>query len=220
MEDYCPKNHKVTWECGKQRMPCGKCEAEERKRNARRELDHKLDLQRQENERNYAEKLAELDEQIDFERRSKQEQTNELERERILKQREQDLEKAKKATQDAGSAEATKFTKNSAEDTTSQRNTAKDESTNQSSRSLDTCQKEEDKGSGISKAKQEWEYQKRFEHAKNNHIDALMDMIGLESVKQEFINIKTRVDTCFRQNADISNERFGVTLLGNPGTGM
>lgn len=46
-----------------------------------------------------------------------------------------------------------------------------------------------------------------------------MDMIGLESVKEKFLVIKSKVDLFVRQNADLSRERFGTVLLGNPGTG-
>lgn len=70
-----------------------------------------------------------------------------------------------------------------------------------------------------SQAQQDWEYQKSHEMAENRHLDALMDMIGLETVKQQFLNIKTKIDTSIRQNASLKTERFGASLLGNPGTG-
>lgn len=44
-------------------------------------------------------------------------------------------------------------------------------------------------------------------------------MIGLESVKQQFLTIKIKVDTVVRQNVPLKGERFGAALLGNPGTG-
>ena len=44
-------------------------------------------------------------------------------------------------------------------------------------------------------------------------------LIGLESVKQKFLDIKARVDVMLRQNASLDKERFGTALLGNPGTG-
>ena len=42
---------------------------------------------------------------------------------------------------------------------------------------------------------------------------------GLESVKQQFLAIKAKVDTVVRQNVSLKGERFGAALLGNPGTG-
>ncbi|KAF9871866.1 hypothetical protein CkaCkLH20_10800 [Colletotrichum karsti] len=50
-------------------------------------------------------------------------------------------------------------------------------------------------------------------------LDNLMGMIGLESVKEEFLSIKNKVDTSVRQGISLSKERFSCTLLGNPGTG-
>ena len=68
-------------------------------------------------------------------------------------------------------------------------------------------------------ARDEWEHQKEFECAKNEALDSLMDMIGLEDVKDKFLSIKSKVDTAVRQNVDMKGERFGAALLGNPGTG-
>lgn len=70
-----------------------------------------------------------------------------------------------------------------------------------------------------SAAEKDWKHQKNFEGASNGALDTLMDMIGLESVKQEFLRIKARVDTAVRQSAELSSERFSAALLGNPGTG-
>jgi hypothetical protein len=38
-------------------------------------------------------------------------------------------------------------------------------------------------------------------------------------VKQQFLAIKAKVDTVVRQGVALKSERFGATLLGNPGTG-
>jgi SpoVK/Ycf46/Vps4 family AAA+-type ATPase len=46
-----------------------------------------------------------------------------------------------------------------------------------------------------------------------------MDIVGLESVKEKFLAIKSKVDLSVRQNVDLSRERFRSVLLGNPGTG-
>ncbi|GME34132.1 NFX1-type zinc finger-containing protein 1 [Neofusicoccum parvum] len=44
-------------------------------------------------------------------------------------------------------------------------------------------------------------------------------MIGLENVKEEFLDIKAKIEVAIRQNIDMKNERLGAALLGNPGTG-
>lgn len=98
MQDVCPPKHKITWECWQQSVPCGKCQAEAQKREAQRQRDHKLDLKRQANERAYAERLAELDEEIAHERCVQKEHADQLDRERVLQQRRKDLADARAAT--------------------------------------------------------------------------------------------------------------------------
>jgi hypothetical protein len=70
-----------------------------------------------------------------------------------------------------------------------------------------------------SAAARDWQDQKDYENASNDALDSLVAMIGLESVKNKFLNIKTKVDTVIRQGADLKDERFSAALLGNPGTG-
>ena len=70
-----------------------------------------------------------------------------------------------------------------------------------------------------SPSKLEWERQKSIEKASNGAIDSLMDLVGLEEVKQQVLKIKAKIDTCQRQNSDVKDERFNISLLGNPGTG-
>ena len=70
----------------------------------------------------------------------------------------------------------------------------------------------------VSKSEQEWARQKRVEGADNDAMDELMAMTGLEDVKEQFLTIKARVDTCLRQETNLKKERFGMTFCGNPGT--
>ena len=58
-----------------------------------------------------------------------------------------------------------------------------------------------------------------MEGASNPSIDVIMAMTGLEEVKEQVLRIKDNIDTIIRQNAPI-RERFNVSMLGNPGTGM
>jgi hypothetical protein len=66
----------------------------------------------------------------------------------------------------------------------------------------------------------EWKRQKAFEGARNDAIDAIMKMTGLESVKEQLLRIKSKIDTAQRQNASVKGERFNIVFLGNPGTGQ
>lgn len=70
-----------------------------------------------------------------------------------------------------------------------------------------------------SKAKQEWEDRKTSRDEENVHLDAIMDFIGLESVKTKMLEIKTLVDTARRQDVNLAKERFNTVLVGNSGTG-
>ncbi|KAF8540293.1 P-loop containing nucleoside triphosphate hydrolase protein, partial [Trichophaea hybrida] len=53
----------------------------------------------------------------------------------------------------------------------------------------------------------------------NEAIDELMNMVGLEDVKQQVLAIRSKVKTCKLQYADLSRERFNIVFQGNPGTG-
>ncbi|KAI9888232.1 MAG: hypothetical protein M1814_000943 [Vezdaea aestivalis] len=70
-----------------------------------------------------------------------------------------------------------------------------------------------------SPSRDEWERQKRVEGAANDALDSLMAMTGLEEVKRQVLAIKDKIDTSARQGIDLKDERFGIVLLGNPGTG-
>ena len=70
-----------------------------------------------------------------------------------------------------------------------------------------------------SNAEQEWQRQKDVDGADNQHIDAIMTMTGLEKVKEQVLRIKAKIDTSKRQGTSVSDERFNIALLGNPGTG-
>lgn len=54
----------------------------------------------------------------------------------------------------------------------------------------------------------------------NHALDDLMELIGLDSVKDEFLAVKSSIDTKIRQGVSLTEERFSCALLGNPGTGM
>jgi len=71
-----------------------------------------------------------------------------------------------------------------------------------------------------SPSKTEWQRQKDQENAQNPAIDRIMEMIGLEDVKAQVLSIKAKVETSIRQDTDLSKERLGLVLLGNPGTGI
>ena len=71
-----------------------------------------------------------------------------------------------------------------------------------------------------SPSEQEWRRLKNVEGMTCSAIDAVMDMTGLEAIKEQVLKVKAKIDTSRRQGASLKNERFNVVFLGNPGTGM
>ncbi|KAK0724583.1 P-loop containing nucleoside triphosphate hydrolase protein, partial [Lasiosphaeris hirsuta] len=70
-----------------------------------------------------------------------------------------------------------------------------------------------------SEAAREWNRRKAENKEKNSVIDELMGYVGLESVKRQFLDIKSNVDICKQQGRALNKERFNIVFQGNPGTG-
>ncbi|KAK3983876.1 cbxX protein [Cladorrhinum sp. PSN332] len=70
-----------------------------------------------------------------------------------------------------------------------------------------------------SDAAREWERRKREHKEENDVMDELMGYVGLEDVKKQFLDIKSKVDICKEQGRKLNKERFNVVFQGNPGTG-
>ncbi|KAH7925247.1 P-loop containing nucleoside triphosphate hydrolase protein [Leucogyrophana mollusca] len=68
-------------------------------------------------------------------------------------------------------------------------------------------------------ARDDWQRQKDIDGAYNDAIDAIMDMTGLEDVKNQVLKIKAKIDLAKRQGLSLNKERLNLVLLGNPGTG-
>jgi SpoVK/Ycf46/Vps4 family AAA+-type ATPase len=70
-----------------------------------------------------------------------------------------------------------------------------------------------------SAAAKEWERMKREMNYVNAALDDLMDLTGIEKIKQQFLDIKSWIETLRRQGVDAKKENYNLVLLGNPGTG-
>ena len=219
-QSICSRNHKLFRPCFKKDYACGVCEAEDRSRELRRQRDQKLELEREIKQKEYARQLTELQDEIAHQRRILKDHFEQDERERTLGQQQQDLKslrdtvgkiqnKRKKVsppTSSMGQASTTTALPKAHPDSAPIKAVA-------------DAQSENGLSTWTSSARDEWEHQKEFEGAQNAALDSLMDMIGLGDVKDKFLSIKSRVDTAVCQNIDVSEERFGAALLGNPGTG-
>lgn len=196
---------------------CRTCDTEDRAKELRRQRDLKLDQEREKRKREHAQKLTELQDKIEYERRIQKEQFENEERERVIQQLRDDLARLKKRNN--LSYPKSEKSHHPASRTVSRNGDMTGET---GSPGADTQQPNANDTRGfkhISTARDEWGKQKEFEGAQNDEIDALMEMIGLEDVKKKFLDIKDRVDTAIRQKIDLKDERFGSVLVGNPGTG-
>ncbi|KAI0893531.1 P-loop containing nucleoside triphosphate hydrolase protein [Annulohypoxylon nitens] len=70
-----------------------------------------------------------------------------------------------------------------------------------------------------SEASQEWDSRKFLDGETNDTLDELMQYQGLEAVKQQFLDIKSKVNCYLEQGRDLKSECFNVIFQGNPGTG-
>ncbi|OTA58433.1 P-loop containing nucleoside triphosphate hydrolase protein [Hypoxylon sp. EC38] len=220
INDVCSQNHKLIWLCSNKSPPaCQTCrrEKEERDQKARRDKD--LELERQAKQAAYAKQLRAIQDDIAAQRKIIKDAQEEKMRQQTLGQHRRDLAQLKKQAQnpvDTAKAkkEPTKVqqsTPDAAGPDKNQQDDAASEASHESIKAHVT--------KGPSPAEIDWQHQKEYENASNEALDSLFKMIGLESVKREFLTIKARIDTALRQGADIKDQRLGAALLGNPGTG-
>ncbi|KAK2594092.1 hypothetical protein QQS21_008195 [Conoideocrella luteorostrata] len=197
----CDKQHEFNVKCSEKSARCPECckIEEDLRRRAARDLEiEKATLSRREN---YRRELQEIQDEIAHEKRLKKDDEEMNQQKQTLQQHKADLAELKETNA------RVKSMKKAAQDMkTPPSNNSKPEN-----KDKDTIEP----GS----ARHEWELMKVEELANSNVLDTLMSMIGLESVKKKFLEIKTTVDTATRQGISTEKERFGCSLLGHPGTG-
>jgi hypothetical protein len=225
----CPKNHKVTRKChDKAAALCRKCEAEAKAAEKRRQRDYKLDQERQAKQHAYADRLSEIEDEIEHQKRLLGDRAEEDDRQNALAQKKQDLLNLKnKVKLPVVSTQSVDMTQKPS--VTLQPSPIAEAyvdprpaSLNRNESASDANGSEESESQpdwDESEAKDDWKEQKELWGAENEPLDALMSMIGLESVKEQFLAIKNKIDTLVRQNVSLKRERLGAALLGNPGTG-
>ncbi|KAF5983131.1 hypothetical protein FBULB1_3920 [Fusarium bulbicola] len=225
----CDKDHKTKVQCGDKTKTCVTCikEEEENQRRIQRDLElerlrqeenqrrirRNLELERQRQEDverrirrdlelerkrqglqdKYRLQLQEIEDEIDHRRRTMKYESEEKKHADELKQKKEELESLRQA----------------------ESNKKKMKATQKTSPPPQTAPKFDP----VSSAAKEWENMKKVEGARNAALDKLMGMIGLESVKDQILSIKSTVDTKIRQGFSLGDERWSCSLLGNPGTG-
>jgi hypothetical protein len=208
---------------------CPKCENDKKKavKKAQRDLDAKM--RREANMQKHLKEVARLDEEIAQVTQEMENLRLDKEQRAILTQKQKDLEAAKERANRIKNSPAKDSPSISGDSDPSPRN----EGIKKSSKSSTTPEKTTPhRPSNLqehikiavahskSSSKMDWQRQKDQENANNPAIDAIMEMIGLESVKEQVLRIKSKVETSIRQGTDLRKERLGLVLLGNPGTGI
>ncbi|KAF5703877.1 NFX1-type zinc finger-containing protein [Fusarium mundagurra] len=189
----CDKGHKTKVPCGDKSKSCATCtkEYEDNQRRIKRDLE--LERARQEAQDKYRLELQKIEDEIDHRRRTMKYESEEKKQADELKQKKEELEALRQAESNKKKMKATQKTSPPP----------------QNAPHFDP----------ISSAANEWKNMKEAEGARNAALDKLMGMIGLESVKDQILSIKSTVDTKIRQGFSLGDERWSCSLLGNPGTG-
>lgn len=232
----CDRGHIIRQICSQADRTCRKCRHEDRVKEEKRKRDEALEARREFKQKEYLQKLQKIDDEAAQLRLCERERREDEEMDRILTQRMNELKLLKKKnTRSATILSPSAPVQPDKSDypqkvPDSYRDPVNIGKTNeQEKRPPDSqfgkmfLQGESSKHEEIkpkkSAAKDTWEKQKKYHNAQSDEIDALMDMIGLESIKDKFLGIKAKADTSLRQGVELKEERYGAVLLGNPGTG-
>lgn len=218
----CSRGHVRTMPCYQTSTACRSCLKEDQAQQRRRERDARLDAERQRKQTEYALKLEEAQAEIAYLRKTQNNAFEDVEHQRILHQCQQEIEDLKKASNFRAAANAAVTATNvsgllTPADTVSVPD--KIGQNDQEGGKFQIKQREPGESETASPSKDDWEYQKQFLNAQSDEIDRLMELIGLESVKEKFLAIKAKVDISISQNVTLDTERFGTVFMGNPGTG-
>ncbi|KAI1935491.1 hypothetical protein LOZ12_005733, partial [Ophidiomyces ophidiicola] len=220
VENTCPNKHRYMWSCSQgQPKICPTCEKVARAAEEKKRRDADLERKQQARRHAHAEKLAEVQRKIDEQQQILNGTAIERKYKTTLDQRLKDLERLKAAVSAARDQESKVNvlpTHSQQPCTTSPLEYA---TTPTSVQSTTILAEQPSIQPVLSSAREEWDYQKDVEGQTNESLDSLMNMIGLEKVKEKFMSVKARVDAVVRQSASLNDERFNAAFLGNPGTG-
>jgi hypothetical protein len=208
-EKVCERQHKTKIRCGKEKDGCRKCIDEDKEMERRIKRDLQLEQDRLRREEDYTRQLQVIQDEVEHQRRINKYEAEEELRNQTLEQQRTELAALKDAEQRLRHQNKLKAEMAAK---AAKKSVHRDSTTTQEPGSP----KEHDWSSG---AQSEWDFLKQYEGAQSRPLDDLMEMIGLEEVKQEFLAVKSKVDTALRQGVSMASERFSCSMLGNPGTG-
>jgi DNA repair exonuclease SbcCD ATPase subunit len=207
--------------------PRGKRAAEKQQKDF--ELQKKRDAEQQAHD----EKMAKIRENLDDQNQAQKDLQLARDREAALKQQEQDVEYLKERLRQKAEAEKKRQNggaKGAAEQAAASSSSIAAAVVDTVKSAVNTLtgtpptpsspENAEENKKKESEAQSDWQRRKDTDGVTNPHIDAIMEMIGLEPVKRQVLRIMDKVDVNVRQDTSLAKERFNVVLLGNPGTGI
>jgi hypothetical protein len=206
VEVNCSRQHKRRVQCSKQNAACSKCLQEDKEIERRAKRDLQMEKERLARQAAYKKELQDIEDDLDLQRRLLKYEAEKDEQRKTLQQRRSEVDALKETVERTKEQEA-------------RRKQSETEQTLKSEPSKTVGQKPPPDQALPGTARFEWEQLKRMEGARSKTLDELMEMIGLEDVKKQFLSVKSKVDTILRQNSSLKSERFSCSLLGNPGTG-
>ncbi|KAL4068441.1 P-loop containing nucleoside triphosphate hydrolase protein [Scleroderma yunnanense] len=223
--------HVMTWKCSEGRpTQCKQCEKEMKRLQKQAQLDLEAKEQRETAEREHDLRMTELEARLQYEKEALDDMQKVKDREDEARKKEKEIEEMRKKVKRVSTRAANNSNNPSSSRVVPQPQSnpssrPQTPSLNQSSgQNHPTNQGNQGSQSAPrpnlqSAARDKWEYQKRVEGVQNDAIDKIMDMTGLEEVKEQILRIKAKIDTMKRQRVALDKERFNLVLLGNPGTG-
>jgi len=216
VKDKCPVGHAQSWRCAKGKPAlCRACERERRAREKKLEEEFLRQQKREREQEEFSSQMAKLEEELRQLREAAADARKSKEMAQSLEQRKRDLQDAKRLVNLPIIAPITAAA--ATVKTLYNRLTTAVQPTEAEAAEHSDPQSEVEPSKSPSEV--EWDRQKRMENVSNDAIDSLMEMTGLEEVKAQVLKIKAKIDTAVRQNTNMKDERYGVVLLGNPGTG-
>ncbi|KIM32087.1 hypothetical protein M408DRAFT_63388 [Serendipita vermifera MAFF 305830] len=225
----CPKGHRKPFECYKgPPEACVQCTEDARLAEKKQKAAFLAQQKREKEQRQHDQAMADLDAKMTEHNEALRNKQLAEDRKRALEQRQRDLEAALNSGPSIPPEMPPSNTGSNASATASQNTPAPATQPNPSQTPKASPPSTSTAGNRnkpsqippiLSRAEVEWKRQKEVEGVKNQAIDELMEMGGLEAVKSELLKIKAKVEITSRQGASLKGERFSASMLGNPGTG-
>jgi DNA replication protein DnaC len=231
LDRKCPQGHLQTWKCHESPPSiCFKCERATKLAEQKKAKAAALQQKREAEDLAHAKKLADINEKIAVEEQAHRDHQLAEDRTRAIQQKEKDLEIAKSRTSQAvttppiiaGVSDENSLPSPPAASESSSGNSQpvlKSRQTTVKTRKALSSESVPTRQEAVSPSNNDWQRRKDVDGASNDAIDSIMEMIGLEEVKEQVLRIYEKIEVTRRQGTSLKDERFNIVLLGNPGTG-